>query len=67
MEENGRHLLHEFMTGQRRRPKPNKWVNRTLWTLILILLGALVHLLYGEFSRHPREQPGALNSKPEAH
>jgi len=67
MEDNGRHLLHEFMTGQRPRPKPNKWVNRTLWALILILVGALVHLLYEEFSRPSHEQPSALNSKPEAH
>lgn len=45
IDENGRHLLHEFMTGERPRPKPNKWVNGSLWGVILSLIGALLYLL----------------------
>lgn len=48
MDESGRHFLHEFMTGQRPKPKPNKWVNGSLWTLMSLLLGALVYLLINE-------------------
>lgn len=47
MEENGRHLLYEFMTGQRPQAKPNKWINRTLWILIISVLGLLVYVLAG--------------------
>jgi hypothetical protein len=45
MDESGRHFLQEFMTGQRPKPKPNEWVNGSLWTLILLLLGALMYVL----------------------
>jgi hypothetical protein len=45
MNENGRNLLHEFMTGQRPRPKPNKWINGLLWGLMLSLIGTLLYLL----------------------
>jgi hypothetical protein len=47
LDENGRHFLHEFMTGQRPARKPNKWVNRVLWLIILSLLAAMAHLLIG--------------------
>jgi hypothetical protein len=45
IDENGRHFLHEFMTGQRPQRKANKWINGTLWTLILLLLAALLYVL----------------------
>jgi hypothetical protein len=63
MDESGRHLLHEFMTGQRPRPKPNKWVNGSLWTVMLLLLATLAYLLHGEVTRAPPEQPDTLYSK----
>lgn len=48
MDESGRHFLHEFMTGQRPKPKPNKWVNGSLWVLMAFLIGALIYLLAHE-------------------
>lgn len=45
MDESGRHFLHEFMTGQRPKPNPNKWVNGSLWLLMSLLIAALIYLL----------------------
>ncbi len=45
MDDNGRHILHEFMTGQRPAAKSNKWINLILWILIISLLGVLGYLL----------------------
>jgi hypothetical protein len=45
IDENGRHFLHEFMTGQRPQRRANKRINRTLWTIILLLLGLLLYVL----------------------
>ncbi|MGY3581426.1 capsular polysaccharide biosynthesis protein [Bradyrhizobium sp. USDA 4341] len=48
MDEDDRHLLHEFMTGQKPKPRPNRMLNTALWMAMLGLFGTLLYLLFGK-------------------
>lgn len=44
-----RHILQEFMTGQRRQPRPQPWLNAILWFAIILLFGLLFSFLVDDF------------------